>query len=747
MNPSPIQSPPDRRTVQAPKAGPAAATLQLADLAYLLFRHKGKILACALAGLAAAAAFWYGGKVTYVSGAKLLVRYVIDSRTVGPLDGGDQMRSPDSRGDNIISSEVELLSSLDLAQEVASNVGPASVLASLGGGDSLPAATQVVQEGLAITVKPKSNVIEVAFRHPDPAVARNVVTNLVANYLRLHARVHRPIESLDDWRSQADKQRTAVATTEADLRALKGEDAVSSLVEAKTGLTSRITSLEAELSDAVVKLAESRATFGGSTNRPAEVPAGPIATNLVGAGAPPQVVAPLVSAEARRAYQSVLDRLEALRRRQQELLLVFNPASSYVRPVSDQIAATELQRDGLMAATPGLTNAPAPATVSASPAATGLEAAWTKAITAEARLRALTNELGKARSQARRLADKEPEIAQLERKLRLDEKQYEYFSSAMERARVDEALAATQLANIAIIQGASPGYRDMGKRPKIAAGLAGGGLALGLGLAFLIEFFTDSSVRRPGQVTSQLRLPLFLSIPRLAALARGARSTGTAEAEPQAAGAAGAELTSYSEALRDRLIMYFQAKELHRKPKLIGVTSFGRGAGVTSIATSLAATLSETGEGNVLYVDVNPDQGPSAHPFRQGKPVVGIQEALTEGTRDSAQVQENLYVVSLSDPSAKRVGILPRTLASLVPQIKTSGYDYIIFDLPPVTQTSITNRVAGLLDINVVVLESEKTNCGLARQAAGLLAESNAQMVAVLNKHRRYLPRKIDADL
>jgi hypothetical protein len=64
----------------------------------------------------------------------------------------------------------------------------------------------------------------------------------------------------------------------------------------------------------------------------------------------------------------------------------------------------------------------------------------------------------------------------------------------------------------------------MKKTLKIVAGLGVGGLVIGLGWAFGLEFFGDTSVRRPIQVTGQMRLPLFLSIPRLAALGDKAKS-------------------------------------------------------------------------------------------------------------------------------------------------------------------------------------------------------------------------------
>ena len=85
--------------------------------------------------------------------------------------------------------------------------------------------------------------------------------------------------------------------------------------------------------------------------------------------------------------------------------------------------------------------------------------------------------------------------------------------------------------------------------------------------------------------------------------------------------------------------------------------------------------------------------------------------------------------------------------AGLVPQMKASDYDYIIFDLPPVTQTSATAKLAGLLDMTFVVLESEKTQNDLAKQATGLLTEARADVALILNKHHRYLPRRVDTDL
>ncbi len=770
MNPVPIQNavpiprPNHRRPGPQANPSPVGGGPQLSDIAYVVFRHKFKILICALAGLVAAVAFWFASPSLYVSDAKLLVRYVVESRSVGPADASDQLMSPDSRGENIITSEVELLSSLDLATVVAASVGPTNFVRNLAGVDAATAAAtaaQVVRANLKIEVKPKSNVIGISFQHESPFVAKEVIEKLIPLYHHLHAKVHRALEEFDGLGKQAEQKRFAVDEAERQLRALKTSLGITSLVEAQKSVESRMISLRNELSVAEASLAENRAALGILTNRLAvaatnmAAPAivGAVGTNSTASSTNLSLAGSPVSSDSRQEYMGLLDRLEALRRHEQELLLQFNPTSIYVRPITEQIMATRKRRDEMAAAEPAL--ALVPTAASNRPSAPGQAVStepdptigWARLVALEARVQYLKEQLEAAKAEDRRLADKAPDIVKLERKLEIDAKQAAYFSSALEKATVDQALATTRLANIAVIQNPSPAAKALVKKLKIVGGLAGGGLALGLALAFLIEFVIDSSVRRPAQVMGRMHMPLYLSIPRLRPPPSVPQMTPSNGSGSPVLSPASNGLITYSEALRDRLIMHFQIRELHHKPKLIGVTSFGRGAGVTSVATSLAAALSETGEGNVLYVDVSPNTGPSAHPFRQGRPVVAIQEALTESTRDLAQIQENLYAVSLSDPNSNRVGVLPRTLAALVPQIKESSYDYIIFDLPPVTQTSITARVAGLLDVNVVVIESEKTHCGKAEQAAALLAESNSQMVAVLNKHRRYLPGKLDADL
>ncbi|HEX9047676.1 MAG TPA: CpsD/CapB family tyrosine-protein kinase, partial [Verrucomicrobiae bacterium] len=179
--------------------------------------------------------------------------------------------------------------------------------------------------------------------------------------------------------------------------------------------------------------------------------------------------------------------------------------------------------------------------------------------------------------------------------------------------------------------------------------------------------------------------------------------------------------------------------------KLVAITSTSKGAGVSMISAGLAASLSETGDGRVLLVDMNLESG-AAHQFVRGEPTC-LDDALETEKRGSALVQENLYVVSEGSNADKLPRVLPKRFASLVPKLKASDYDYIIFDMPPVSQTSVTTRLAGFMDTVMLVIESEKTDREVVSQANQLLMQSKANVTTVLNKTRKYIPSRLQRDI
>lgn len=748
----------DPISIQARPVQSASTGLNAADLQYMLFRHKWKILVCFLLGVGAAAFIYFRNPPSYVTEAKILIRYIQESRpTVAKTEDSD-IRTPDTRGENIINSELEILTSLDLALQVADAVGSRNILAAYGGGEDRNRAAAVVRRGLEVEVPRRSNIILARYRHPDPMIARQVLDALVRTYLERHVAIHQGRGVLDDFfAQQADQIRARLAQTEDEIKKLKAEANIISLEESKRALLAQLSRLQDELLTAEAELAERRAALGHLAE-------------TLGTNAIPTNATPAVAPDVAEQYRMAVAELDAFRRRESELLLRFASEHPFVRRIREQIAATDERKRQLEQEYPALLSSPVvPPTLGLN--TNDVAQAVARVLSLEAKLKVLSNQIARISAEAARVAAIEPRLVELERKRELDEANLRYYSASLEKARVEESLGAGKITNIGIVQAPSPAARDLFEFAKPMALCLGGGLALGIALAFGLERMFNVAIRRPVDIERNLRIPLMLSIPVVRrrrgwfGLGRASRNghgpkpgpdrggPGSAAGDPSLpAAATGAPLAVWSpedpmrpffDGLRDRIVTYFEIRNMTHKPKLVAVTSCHPGAGVSTLAAGLAASLSETGDGNVLLVDMNVEQG-ATQQFLHGKPVVGLVEALEQGKTDVAMVQENLYLVSAAETNDQKLPrVLPRRFANLVPKMKASQFDYIIFDMPPVSQTTLTARLAGYMDMVLMVVEAERTGQELARRAHSLLQESKANVTAVLNKKRDYVPERL----
>jgi uncharacterized protein involved in exopolysaccharide biosynthesis/Mrp family chromosome partitioning ATPase len=739
-----------------------ATGMTLGDIYYVLFRHKWKILLCALAGLLAALVVYEFYPPPFQSEAKLFIRYVTEGKTLAAPGDDTQTKSPDQGGETIINSELQILTSLDLARQVAEVIGPEKILAKAGGGKDLNVAAGMVRRNLIVDVPLHSSVIRVIFQHPDPTVVRPVLTAVIDAYLKKHSEIHQAVGIVGDFLTQeTDQLRSRLVQTEDELRKARNKAGVISLEDSQKADTEQIARIREEILSAEAELAESSAAFQGIVKRPPSTPE-PATPKPAG----PKSVIPLAQIDA---YRNVNARLDSLRKMEQELLTQFTEESTRVRDVRAQLADANSLKQRLEAEFPALAHAGVSAPTAGDAAAASVDLAAQEArITAlQIRIKVLNAQLATIRSDAANVDQMEVSILDLRRKKDLEEANYRYYAASLEKARIDEALGAGRVSNISQIQTPSPPFTNQEKSYVPIGIVAAGGILTGLAWAFLIEMYFDRSVRRPVDVERILRLPLFLSIPDLSRnghrrLARGARKdqlalpngkNGVSAADGNGANAPdGTEMAPWEsthalhpfhETLRDRLIGYFERRNLTHKPKLIAVTGLAKDTGVTTIAAGLASCLSDTGDGNVLLVDMTLGQG-SAQQFYRGKPVCGLDEMLS--TKNSAQVQDNLYVVSEEPGSDKLSRILPQRFMKLVPKLKASDFDYIIFDMPSVSQISVTPRLAGFMDMVLLVLESEKSDRDIVQRATSLLAESKAHVGVILNKTRSYVPSRLSQE-
>lgn len=747
---------------------------------FVLCRHKGKILLSAVAGLIVAVAVFACYSPLYESQAKLLVRYVLDRSAVDPLDSRSGAGGPSS--ESLINSEVEILTSRDLATQVAATIGAERFLprAVAGDGPANPAmAAGRIRLGLTATALKGTNIIVVTYQNHDPELATRVLNELVTRYFTKHLEIHRSAEAFEFVSRQADQVQARLNQTEEELRQLKVKAKIISRADSAASLNAELARCQTAMHTAETERAEQRARLAELERWVADSTS---ATDASRTKAPPQAN----SGDVHR-YQSLVTAIARLRQTGIDLLARYTPENLLVKLNQTQVESLERQRRALEKSFPGLAATVVAAGVSSARVAPppDLPSERARLAAIEAGIEALKVQMNDIQRLAAEFSEVEPQIAELERKKEMEEANYKYFAASLEKARVDEALDPSKMPNISVVQRPSTAFRTTDALTKIVLGVIGGGVALGLALAFLIEMVLDRTVKRPLELATRLQVPLLASIPyrgggrRL----RGQRSSPEASLDdaPRAAlqttrtrhprsapwDVVGDFMRPFARSIRDRLTLYFELRQMNHQPKLIAVTSCAEGAGTSTLAASLATAFSEIGEGRVLLVDMNVGR-PELHHFFGGKRACTLTEALqtTGGNggngnkrsrRASEKEDDNLTVATGASSShhgqggvgadAGALPVVPRRFYDLIPRFKASDFSYIIFDMPALgEQTSTTLAVAGHMDKVLLVVEAERSDRGLVKRAYAELAAVKANVSAVFNKHRSYGPKWLLAD-
>jgi len=728
---------------------PESSNFNLRNILFALFKWKRTILGLALFGIVVAAGVYFFYPAVYESDARLLVRYVLERSGYDPVDA---LQGQGTRGgsgltiDAVIAAEVSILTSWDLSVQVAEALGPNRVLPDAKA-PSVVAAAAAINSGLSTTTSKGSNIIGVSYTNRKPEVTAQVLSELVTRYFTKHLEVHRSAGAFDFVSQQSDQIRARLNQTEDALKALKAKAGVISLADSMASLNTQSSHLEDQLRAAENDLAEQQAKVK-------QIERGGLAVDLNetdntkdkakdntkdNAAPPPQQA----STKDIGDYQALVTNLTKLRETQLEMSAKYTPENVLVKMNQAHINDLENQKRDFERKFPEL-------------AISGAKGSGQLDLRVErARLAGMKSKLDDLRRQKielqdrmKQLADVGPQIASLERNKELEEANYKYYSGTLEKARVDEALDPSKMPNISAIQRPSPPGIVTTTRNKIALGFAGGGLALGISLALLFEMVLNHSYKRRSEVELQLRSPVMLSIPyqgsngRLRLPWKNGQRASKETPDKSNASLAPWEvehfMRPYSEAIRDRLGLYFELHGVTHKPKLIGVTGFGEGAGTSTLAAGVAAALSETGDGKVLLVDVNAANG-EVHPFFAGRPAVSLTAAIGPQAAITSAA-DNLYLATINRSGNKSAHLGLKKFFALVPNLKASDFDYIIFDMPPINQTSPTIGLAALMDKVLLVVEAEKTNRDVVKRGYRELVGARADVAVVLNKTRSYGP-------
>jgi Mrp family chromosome partitioning ATPase len=82
----------------------------------------------------------------------------------------------------------------------------------------------------------------------------------------------------------------------------------------------------------------------------------------------------------------------------------------------------------------------------------------------------------------------------------------------------------------------------------------------------------------------------------------------------------------------------------------------------------------------------------------------------------------------------------------MMPNLKASDFDNIIFDMPPLSQTSPAWGMAAFMDKLLLVVEAEKINREVIKRSYRKLIAERDNVEVVVNKVRSYVPKWLDTE-
>ena len=738
----------------------------LRDLYYVLFRNTWRMVGFFLLVVLGVSAATFLSPNIYRSEARILVQLGRESVSLDPTATTGQIMNVQRSLESEIKSELEILRSRELCEQVVDVVEPRTLLASPteGPGSQSPRhAAQALAARIRKALKPRdllerlglsepvsdrdraiskamkqldvqaldnSNILQITFEGRSSQVAQRIVSTLIEHYLEKHIEVHRTPGSYDFFAEQSGHLQEQLRQSESTLQQLKNETGVSSLAEHRMVLLDRIRVLEQQLGLITSDLGGSESRIAQLEETLSTVPATLVRETSVGF--------------PNDAADTMRQRLFDLKMK--ERMLVENSSSDVLnrvrRGIADAEALLQSEERTRTHVTEGISKAHEELELALLTERANLASLQSK-------VRIVRTQLAEARAELKPLNDAEVKLARLERQVRIQESNYNKYSDNLEQSRIDQALELGKISNISVVQPATLEPRPV--RPRTIFNLA---VALVLGavgavsLAFLRERW-DHSLKTPEDVESRLRLPTLASIPRSRANRLGLTSTALARTNiDRQIAAASTNRSTLPVPVSDQYESFRQTLLARRdsengRPVFIAVGACHRGEGASTVAANLASTLAQCGDGVVLLVDG--DLGypslhrvESPHPPPSGPPANGSGPA----SEKHRSVHQNLQILSTSASNGNLAEIFQsRKFTDLFDDMECRGR-FVVIDLPPLSEVGAAARVASLCDGVVLVAEAGRLRWQVGQRVVQQLERAQANLLGVvLNKRRFPIPR------
>ena len=333
-----------------------------------------------------------------------------------------------------------------------------------------------------------------------------------------------------------------------------------------------------------------------------------------------------------------------------------------------------------------------------------------------------------------RLAEKEKELIELGKTriefnslLRDLEVQQSFFQALNQRMTTEKAQVNLKNPNARIVDEAFPPRADQPSSPNIVLNLATGffgGIALGVGLIFVVAFL-DDRVKSAFDIEGTIGLPMLGVIPRIKKLDTNTKAQAVASNVDR-------HVTETFRSIHSALKLSDQSKNA----KIILTTSTVPGEGKSFVSSNLSLTFANHGEKTLLLdcdlrlpnvarsLQIENELGLLDHVEKE----VSLDEVITK------EVYPNLDVLSTGGKSKNPTQVLNSAQFEAMFAVLRDRYDRIVVDSPPLAAVSDALNLLPLVDGILYVIKFNTVKRKTAVVNVRRLWESNAPVYgAILN--------------
>jgi polysaccharide biosynthesis transport protein len=336
---------------------------------------------------------------------------------------------------------------------------------------------------------------------------------------------------------------------------------------------------------------------------------------------------------------------------------------------------------------------------------------------------ALEDDLREVEARALEQSRAEMRLGRLEREAQAARTLYENFLGRLQETR-EQASLQTSDARF-LTRATTPQRPDTTSRRNIVLIAAVGGIALGVGIVFLLEML-NSTFRAPSQLETLTGLPVLAAVPRAGARRRPKQLVAHLLKQPNSA------LAESVRNLRTSILF----SNIDKPPKVIMFSSSVPGEGKTTTAMLGAITSQQMGRSAVV-VDCDLRRGTLANMFAEEGDRPGL-FALLEGSTsiEEAVRQEpetGLHILAAEEGGSRSnpADILAsKRFQRLIEQLK-ARYDVVFLDTPPALVVTDARILAQLADAVVYLVRWDHTRRSAVLEGIKELASVGAKIAGV----------------